>query len=195
MVAAALGNGAIALLRPEAPPGQRRAVLLADAHASAVVAVGWVRLRDVEGGAAERAAQDEARHYLFSAGNDGWLRVWDVAQPADAVWSAEEPAAARGGVGDDNAGEASGGNGEGAGATAVGGVGGGSDGSGGGAGGGDAPAPARLVWRIRHGRRGPNWVTPIDCHPCASMSGGGTARERGGLLVCDTSSVVRLYAW
>lgn len=89
VLAVALGSGAVTLLQPET-----RAVVadLPDAHASAAVAVAWVRVRAAlpASSAADAAADGDAvdggsnslpsalRTHLVSAGNDGMLCEWDV---------------------------------------------------------------------------------------------------------------------
>lgn len=178
-LAAALGNGSLIILQPEA---SSIAGHLAEAHAAPAVTVGWVRVRGKAHGSSGSTASDGAssddgcRSYLVSSGNDGVVCLW---QQQSSPSPPPQPPAAPTGASDTT--EAA------------------------------AEADPRLaeasaafccVWRGRHGKRGPNWVLPIDAVGTSGAgygwpmgTGTGTVRDGGGLLVCDVTKTATLYGW
>lgn len=157
LLAAALGNGSLLILHPDS---RTVACEMKEAHPCAAVSVGWVRL--------------QSGYFLYSAGNDGTLCLWDVSDVLVGRGGIAAPLAGAGGSSLSGA------------AAVV-----------------ELPSrdslsTSRQVWSTRHGSKGPNVVLPIDCTegtdgPGESAMPGGT--DRGGLLVGDVTRTVTLYAW
>ena len=161
-------------------------LFVGDAHAAAATCVGFVQLRgncgtrlNAEAAPVPAAASPALSWFLYSAGNDGHVRLWAV---DDLVASALESASGPPQLSiDDLADWVDGGGGTTracpvvAATSAI----------------RDAPR-SRLVCDIAHGR-GPNWVCVVRCEP----EGGADHAAHGvvSLAVCDTTQRLTLYSF